>query len=68
MDGQYLQLKITRKDTQNVEISKTVQTAILSGTSKTTVLSMFLEAKAGLLALEEVTDTISLYYLDTFQG
>jgi len=48
-----------------VEISRTVPTTILSGTSKTTVLSMFLEAKSGLVALEEVTGTISLYYLKT---
>jgi hypothetical protein len=68
VNGQYLQLKISRKNTQNVEISRAVETTILSGTPKTTVLSMFLEAKSGLVVLEEVTDSISLYYFSTIFG
>jgi hypothetical protein len=64
-DGQFLQLKISRKSTSNEEISKTIKATTLSGTSKTTVISKFLEAKSGLVVSEEVPGTISLYYLKT---
>jgi hypothetical protein len=43
----------------------TVATTIPTGTSKSAVLSKFLDAKSGLVVLEEVPGTISLYFLDT---
>ncbi len=63
--GSFLQLKISIRNTQNEGISRTVATSIPTGTSKSTVLSKFLEAKSGLVILEEVPGTISLYYLKT---
>jgi hypothetical protein len=62
--GTFLQLKISRKDIQNEGISLTVATTIPTGTSKSAVLSKFLDAKSGLVVLEEVPGTISLYFLD----
>jgi hypothetical protein len=59
-----LQLKISRKNTDNVVISQTVATAIPTGTSKSAVLSKFLDAKSGLVVLDE-TPWISLYFLNT---
>jgi hypothetical protein len=48
-----------------VGVSRTVATAIPTGTSKSAVLSKFLDAKSGLVVLEEVPGTVSLYYLNT---
>ncbi len=63
--GAFLQLKINRKNIQNVATSMTIATTIPTGTSKSAVLSKFVDAKSGLVILEEVPGTISLYFLYT---